>query len=134
MAVQFDFRTMGPPTNGKLLWNPEEHGALGVAWSISGNTTTALQLWVLDMAPDLGTSCTSDPCEILGPPWGRAGIGLTGGVYFDSMDRDYWNDTGINYEYDPTRVFALQFKIPAVQVPGASFRFCIEQLGIIVPR
>jgi hypothetical protein len=123
MAVQLDFRTMGSPT----------YDAIGVAWEITGSPTHALELWVLCMDPQYGSSCTTATCEVNGPPWGASTIGLTGTYYFADRVPDNWGGTEPP-EYDPARVFAMQFKLPAVKVGATSFQYCIQRLGIIVPQ
>ena len=56
VAIGFDFVSTGStgvPANAKLVWNPNDHNAVGVAWQISNLVTTRLQLWVLNMDPEL---------------------------------------------------------------------------------
>ncbi|HEY4160110.1 MAG TPA: hypothetical protein VGM29_18485 [Polyangiaceae bacterium] len=47
------------------------------------------------------------------------------------MQKDYWGGTGTAYTFDPAKVHALQFRLPAINVPRASFDFCIDALGVI---
>lgn len=133
VAVGFDFHATGPnasPPDSKLVWDPEEAGVRGVTWRISGNAP-GMQLWVLNMAPGFHGQCGEQTCEIAGPPDGAATPSLQGSLLFDNMVKDYWGGSGEPYTYDPAAVFALQFKLPAVNVGSASFDFCIDALGVI---
>jgi hypothetical protein len=47
------------------------------------------------------------------------------------MVKDYWGGAGVNYRFDPAAVHALQFKLPAINVGGVSFSFCIDALGVV---
>jgi hypothetical protein len=75
--------------------------------------------------------CTAMTCELAGPPDGRRLLPLEGELWFDSMHKDDWGGAGVDYEYDPAAVYALQFKLPAIEVGPASFSFCVGALGII---
>jgi hypothetical protein len=133
MAVGFDFHNTGAtgtPPNTKLIWNPNDVGAVGVAWRIHG-TAPKIQLWVLNMDPSWHGQCNAMTCEIAGPPDGVAPAPLEGSLLFDHMVKDDWGGTGISYTFDPAAVHALQFKLAAVQVGQATFDFCIDALGII---
>ncbi|HEY2405616.1 MAG TPA: hypothetical protein VGI10_06425 [Polyangiaceae bacterium] len=133
VAVGFDFRNTGPsgnPPNTKLLWNPDDVGVRGIAWQISG-VAPGLQVWVLNMDPSWGGACSAMTCEINGPPDGAPTPSLDGELLFSDMKKDYWGGTGVTYTFDPAKVHALQFKLPAINVPGASFDFCIDALGVI---
>ena len=135
IAVGFDFHATGPqdsPPNSKLLWDPEEAGVRGVTWRVTGNAP-GMQLWVLNMAPEFQGQCAEQTCEIAGPPDGAATPSLQGSLLFDNMVKDYWGGQGEAYSYDPAAVFALQFKLPAINVGSASFDFCIDALGVIRP-
>jgi hypothetical protein len=133
IAVGFDFHATGPdgsPPDSKLVWNPDKAGVRGVTWRISGNAP-GMQLWVLNMAPAFHGECSEQTCEIAGPPDGAATPSLQGSLLFDDMVKDYWGGMGEPYTYDPAAVFALQFKLPAINVGSASFDFCIDALGVI---
>lgn len=133
VAVGFDFHATGPegsPPDSKLVWDPERAGVRGVTWRISGNAP-GLQLWVLNMAPAFQGECGEQTCEIAGPPDGAAAPSLQGSLLFDDMVKDYWGGQGEPYTYDPAAVFALQFKLPAINVGSASFDFCVDALGVI---
>lgn len=133
IAVGFDFHGTGPdgdPPDTKLLWNPEEVSALGVAWRIRGNAP-GRQVWVLNMQPAFRGQCGVMTCEIAGPPDGNAMPALEGQLLFDHMVKDNWGGSGTPYVYDPAAVYALQFKLPAINVGAASFSFCIDALGVI---
>lgn len=133
IAVGFDFHATGPngsPPNTKLTWDPEQAGVRGVTWHISGNAP-GLQLWVLNMAPAFRGQCGEQTCEIAGPPDGAATPSLRGSLLFAHMVKDYWGGQGEAYSYDSAAVFALQFKLPAINVGSASFDFCIDALGVI---
>lgn len=132
IAVGFDFSNTGPngaPPDSKLVWNPEQAGARGVTWRIRGQAP-GLQLWMLNMAPRFEGRCSEMTCEIAGPPDGAASAALTGTLLFDQMVKDHWG-SGVAYVYDPTLAYALQFKLPAINVGSASFDFCVEALGIV---
>ncbi len=45
--------------------------------------------------------------------------------------KDDWNGSGIDYEFDPAAVHALQFKLPAIVAGAAEFSFCIDDLGLV---
>ncbi|HEX2869898.1 MAG TPA: hypothetical protein VHP33_01555 [Polyangiaceae bacterium] len=133
VAVGFDFHATGPddsPPDSKLVWNPEAEGVRGVTWRVSGNAP-GLQLWVLNMAPAFQGECSEQTCEIAGPPDGAATPSLQDSLLFDHMVKDYWGGQGEPYTYEPAAVFALQFKLPAINVGSASFDFCIDALGVI---
>jgi len=133
IAIGFDFNNTGDdgsPPNNKMLWNPEKAGVRGIAWEISGRAP-ALQLWVLNMAPEWGGLCPTDSCDIAGPPDGDPAIALSSQLLFADMEKDNWGGTGEFYEYDPAAVHALQFKIPAVIARAQEFSFCIDRLGFI---
>ncbi|HEY3254075.1 MAG TPA: hypothetical protein VGJ91_09015 [Polyangiaceae bacterium] len=132
IAIGFDFRNTGPegtPPDTKLTWNPDDFGALGVAWRVRG-TAPKLQVWVLNMAASWQGQCSAMNCEISGPPDGVAPAALNGELHFDNMIKDTWG-SGINYTFDPAAVHALQFKIAAVKVGAVAFDFCIDALGIV---
>ena len=132
IAVGFDFSSTGPngtPPDAKLVWNPEQAGARGVTWRIRGQAP-GLQLWMLNMAPRFGGRCSEMSCEIAGPPDGTGSAALTGTLLFDQMVKDHWG-SGVAYVYDPALAYALQFKLPAINVGSASFDFCVEALGVI---
>jgi len=133
IAIGFDFRNTGAagtPSNTKLIWNPNDFAALGVAWRVRGKAPQ-LQVWVLNMASDWHGQCNVMSCEISGPPDGVAPAALNGELHFDSMIKDYWGGSGTPYTFDPAAVHALQFKIAAVQVGAVEFDFCIDALGIV---
>jgi hypothetical protein len=133
VAVGFDFHATGPdgsPPDSKLVWNPDAVGVRGVTWRIRGNAP-GLQLWVLNMEPRFRGQCPEQTCEIAGPPDGAATPSLQGTLLFEQMVKDYWGGRGEAYTYDPAAVFALQFKLPAVNVGSASFDFCIDAVGVV---
>lgn len=133
IAVGFDFRVTGPdgsPPDSKLVWDPEERGVRGVTWQIHGDAP-GLQLWVLNMAPAFDGQCGQQSCEIAGPPDGASAASQQGSLLFDQMVKDYWGGRGLSYVYDPAAVYALQFKLPAVNVGSASFDFCVDALGVV---
>lgn len=133
VALVFDFKNTGPsgtPANTKQLWNPNDVGALGVAWEITGSAP-ALQVWVLNMAPVWNGQCDAVTCEIAGPPDGTAGASLAGQFLFSNMEKDDWGGSGIKYDYDPAKVHALQFKLPAIIAGAASFSFCLKSVGLV---
>jgi hypothetical protein len=135
IAVGFDFSNTGEegvPANAKLTWDPRDVGALGVAFKIGGEKQApGLQLWVLNMDSIWDGECTAMTCEIAGPPDGRRLLPLAGELRFDNMYKDDWGGSGLRYDYDPAAVYALQFKLPAIEVRAASFSFCVDALGII---
>jgi hypothetical protein len=134
IAIGFDFRNTGmegDPPNTKLLWNPEDVGARGIAWEIRG-TAPAFQIWVLNMDPSWQGQCSEDMCEIAGPPDGVSSPALRGQLSFDQLQKDDWGSAGERYVFDRSAVHALQFKLPAVVAGAASFDFCIERLGIVL--
>lgn len=135
IAVGFDFNNtgeQGTPANAKLTWDPREVGALGVAFKIGGQAQApGFQIWVLNMDSVWGGECTAMTCEIAGPPDGRRLLPLEGELWFDDMQKDDWGGTGLEYDYDPAAVYALQLKLPAIEVGPASFSFCVDALGII---
>jgi hypothetical protein len=135
IAVGFDFKSTGEdgiPANAKLTWDPRDVNALGVAYRIGGQgRAPGLQLWVLNMDPVWAGECTAMTCEIAGPPDGRRLLPLQGELWFDDMQKDDWGGSGERYDYDPAAVYALQFKLPAIEVGAASFSFCVDALGII---
>jgi len=101
----------------------------GVTWRIRGSSP-GLQLWVLNMAPRFQGQCSEMTCEIAGPPDGAKSAALEGTLLFDQMVKDTWAN-GIAYVYDPAAVYALQFKLPAINVGSASFDFCVDALGVV---
>jgi hypothetical protein len=132
IAVGFYFDATGPdgtPPDTKYTWDPTAVGAEGVAWRIRGNAP-ALALWVLNMDPAYGGECAEESCEIVGPPDGTSTPKLEGTLSFSSLHKDDWN-SGIDYEFDPAAVHALQFKLPAIVAGAADFSFCIDELGIV---
>lgn len=135
IAVGFDFNNTGEegsPANAKRTWDPRDVGALGVAFKIGGQARApGFQIWVLNMDPVWGGECTAMTCEIAGPPDGRRLLPLEGELWFDDMRKDDWGGAGERYEYDPAAVYALQLKLPAIEVGPASFSFCVDALGII---
>ena len=102
----------------------------GITWQVSGNAP-GLQVWVLNMAPAFHGECGQQTCEIAGPPDGAAAASLQGSLLFEQMVKDNWGGRGLPYSFDPAAVYALQFKLPAVNVGSASFDFCIDALGVI---
>jgi len=132
IAVGFDFDATGPegtPPDSKLVWNPLRAGVRGVTWRIRGSSP-GLQLWVLNMAPRFQGQCSEMTCEIAGPPDGARSAALEGTLLFDQMVKDTWAN-GIAYVYDTAAVYALQFKLPAINVGSASFDFCVDALGVV---
>ena len=135
VAVGFDFNATGSdgePPDSKLVWNPDKVGARGVTWRIRG-TAPSRQVWVLNMQPSFRGQCNIMTCEIAGPPDGTATPGLEGELLFAHMVKDNWGGGGTPYVYDPAAVFALQFKLPAINIDASSarFDFCIEALGVV---
>lgn len=133
VAVGFDFVATGPdgsPPDSKLVWDPDVRDVRGVTWQVSGHAP-GLQVWVLNMDPVFRGECSQQTCEIAGPPDGAAAASLQGSLLFDQMVKDNWGGRGVAYSFDPTAVYALQFKLPAINVGSASFDFCIEALGVI---
>ena len=132
ISIGFDFHNTGPngtPADTKLTWNPETHGARGVAWRIHENAPK-LEVWVLNMDSAWQGQCSGMPCEIDGPPDGVSPAALAGELRFDDMIKDTWG-SGVEYTFDPEAVHALQFKIASVKVGAAEFDFCIDALGIV---
>jgi hypothetical protein len=138
IAIGFDFRNAGKdgsPANAKLTWNPTAVNARGLAWMVSG-TAPSLQVWVLQMDPKWKGTCTSDSCEISGPPFGRGTSNTLDVDYLDfadssSWERDDWGGSGTNYSIDTADTVSLQFKLAALKAGGKSFNFCIDKLGIV---
>ena len=133
IAVGFDFHatgTSGDPPDSKLVWNPDEVGVRGVTWRIRG-TAPGVQVWVLNMEPTFQGICSVMSCEIAGPPDGAATTSLLGTLLFDDMVKDNWGGRGTPYRYDPAAVYALQLKLPAINVGSARFDFCIDGLGVV---
>ena len=118
MAVGFDFHNTGvdgTPPNTKLIWNPNEHGALGVAWRIRNNAPK-LQVWVLNMAPSWQGQCSAMTCEIAGPPDGVAPAALSGELLFGHMIKDNWGGSGVQYTFD------RRGACPSIQARGRANR------------
>jgi len=132
IAVGFDFReTVGQDAStAALLWDPRSVSAQGLAWRVSGSAP-GLQAWVLNMDPRFGGRCSEMTCEISGPPDGIAAAPLSGELSFSNLQKDNWGGRGVRYAFDPALVYALQLKIPAVNVGPVHFSFCIEGLGIV---
>ena len=133
MAVGFDFRNTGAsgsPPNTKLIWDPDDYGAIGLAWRIRGNAPK-VQVWVLNMASSWQGQCSAMTCEIAGPPDGIYPAPLNGELLFDNMVKDNWGGSGLSYQFNPAAVHALQIKLAAVQIGAVDFDFCIDALGII---
>jgi hypothetical protein len=133
IAVGFDFNATGAsgePPDSKLVWNPDDVGVRGVTWRIRG-TAPGRQVWVLNMQPTFRGICSVMTCEIAGPPDGAATAALAGQLLFDDMIKDNWGGRGAQYRYDPAAVYALQFKLPAINVGSATFDFCIDALGVV---
>ncbi len=133
IAVGFDFHdtgAAGTPPNTKLVWDPNDVGALGLAWRITG-TAPKLQVWVLNMDPSWHGQCNVMTCEINGPPDGVAPAALNGQLLFDHLVKDDWGGTGTNYTFDPAAVHALQFKLSSLKIGAVPFDFCIDGLGIV---
>jgi hypothetical protein len=133
IAVGFDFYATGAsgdPPDSKLVWNPDEEGVRGVTWRIRG-TAPGRQVWVLNMEPAFQGICSVMTCEIAGPPDGAASAAPAGQLLFDDMIKDNWGGRGTQYRFDPAAVYALQFKLPAINVGSASFDFCIDALGVV---
>jgi hypothetical protein len=133
IAVGFDFRNTGPtgtPPDTKLLWNPNDFGAQGIAWELTG-TAPKFQVWVLNMDKVWNGQCNSTACDIAGPPDGAATPSLLGQLLFSNMMKDDWGGSGLVYEYDPAKVYALQLKLPAIIAGPVSFSFCVKRVGII---
>jgi hypothetical protein len=133
VAVGFDFHNtgeMGSPANAKKTWDASAVGALGVEWRLSG-TAPELQVWVTNMDPSHGGTCTVDSCEIAGPPDGNATAFTDDDLRFRTMVKDDWGGSGIAYTFDPSAILSLQFKLPAVNAGAASFAFCVDSIGII---
>lgn len=132
IAVGFDFReTTGQDSStAALLWDPRSASALGLAWRISGSAP-GLQAWVLNMDPRFGGRCSEMTCEISGPPDGIPAAALSGELSFSNLQKDNWGGRGVRYVFDPALVYALQLKLPAVNVGAAPFSFCIDALGIV---
>lgn len=132
ITVGFDFRETAPtdsPT-AALVWDPRDVSALGLAWRISGSAP-GLQAWVPNMDPRFSGRCTEMTCEISGPPDGVAAAPLSGELSFSNLQKDYWGGRGVRYVFDPALVYALQLKLPAVNVGAAGFSFCIDALGVV---
>jgi hypothetical protein len=133
VALVFDFKHSGPdgtPPNTTEVWDPTEVSARGVAWEVTG-TAPGLQVWVLNMAPEWNGQCSSETCEINGPPDGTAAAAPSGQLLFSNMKKDDWGGSGLVYKYDPAKVHALQFKLPAIVVGPVSFSFCLKSIGIV---
>lgn len=133
VAIGFNFRTTGSsdtPPDSTLLWNPDDMKAQGVSWRVTGKAP-GLQVWVLNMDPSWQGECAAQSCDIEGPPDGVDVAALQGELLFAQMLKDYWGGVGVDYDYDPARVHALQFKLPAIRVHAATFDFCLDALGII---
>lgn len=133
VAIGFDFNntgSSGEPPDTKLLWDPRDVSAQGLAWSVSGSAP-GLQVWVLNMDPVFGGQCSADTCEIAGPPDGVASAPLSGELLFSRMQKDHWGGVVVHYEFNPALVHALQFKLPAINVGAQPFSFCVEALGVI---
>lgn len=133
IAVGFDFKNTGAtgvPPDTKQLWDPNDVGALGVAWEITG-TAPGLQVWMLNMDPVWAGQCSAASCDIAGPPDGNPTPPLLGQLLFSNMRKDDWGSSGVRYIYDPAKAYALQFKLPAIVVGPVSFSFCVKRVGII---
>jgi hypothetical protein len=133
VALVFDFKHTGPdgtPPNTTEVWNPNGVDARGVAWEVTG-TAPGLQVWVLNMAPEWNGQCSAETCEIDGPPDGTSAAAASGQLLFNNMKKDDWGGSGLVYKYDPAKVHALQFKLPAIVVGPVSFSFCLKSLGIV---
>lgn len=133
VAIGFDFHntgSSGQPPDAKLVWDPGDVSAQGIAWRVSG-LAPGLQVWVLNMEPSFGGVCSEDTCEIPGPPDGHPSPLLHDELLFTNMRKDYWGGPGVDYDFDPALVYALQLKLPAINVGAARFSFCVEALGII---
>ncbi len=128
VAVGFDFNSAGDGT--KLLWDPREHGVKGFAWRITGSAP-ALQVWVLNMDPSFDGECSAETCEIPGPPDGDDAPPLLGQLLLSRMEKDDWGGSGVPYAFDPSLVYALQIKLPAIRLAADRFDFCVEALGVI---
>jgi hypothetical protein len=130
ITVGFDFRETADSPRAALVWDPREVSAVGFAWRISGSAP-GLQAWVPNMDPRFNGRCTEMTCEISGPPDGVAAAPLSGELSFSNLQKDYWGGMGVRYVFDPALVYALQLKLPAVNVGAASFSFCIDSLGVV---
>jgi hypothetical protein len=137
MAVAFDFYNTGmdgDPPDTKLVWDANAVAATGLAWRVTG-TAPGLQVWVTNMDASFGGQCAVDECAIDGPPDGVASTPLNAVAQmpFASMVKDDWGGSGTVYSFDPSAILGLQFKMASIASGAASFDFCVEDIGIIVP-
>jgi hypothetical protein len=135
VAIEFVFRytdSAGTSMSTTLEWDPTSVGVIGVAYQVTASTLGDLQLWILQMDPQWGGRCTSETCEIDGPPWGTSKLSSEDVLYFDHVSRDNWGGSGEYYTFDRTKTSGLQFKVPAISASSFSFHFCVARLGLIV--
>lgn len=134
-AIGFDFRATGPDAkipNAKLSWSADENNAIGMVWNLRGMSPAhEVQTWFLVMDPQWDGVCTSDICEIPGPPnGGYAPFGLSD-LLFDDVIADFWG-----FDYDPTifdenNLVSVQFKLASLDGSG-NFQVCIDDIGILI--
>ncbi len=129
VAIGFDFNSV---SEVKHAWNATAVAAQGLAWEITSPFQTALQVWVQNMDPSFGGTCSATSCSINGPPDGTSAATYDGQFLFSQMVKDNWGGTGISYVFDPTNISSLQFKIPpATDSLSTSYLFCVARLGVV---
>jgi hypothetical protein len=135
VAVGFDFNNsgaMGVPPDTKHAWNANAVAASGLAWRTMGSVPNGLQVWVLNMDPSFGGTCSVKSCDINGPPDGTANASSSGQFSFATMMKDDWGGTGTAYTFNPTDISALQFKVTAaLDSIDTSYELCVESIGVV---
>jgi hypothetical protein len=117
----------------KHPWNPDEHHVVGFAFDIDMVPLPKLRVEFPMVLPD-GTSTEDHPDG--SPYWGAEGDGSYPASPVEAHNEFRWADVKpprMNYEFDRTKIVAIQFHVPAVTsgTTRGAYTFCISNLTFL---
>jgi hypothetical protein len=81
------------------------------------------------MEPSWNGRCPAERCYIDSGGYGHPNPELHDQLPFDRLVKDLWRP--IPYEFDPTTLSTVQFRVAVAKARGQSFSFCLDALGIL---
>jgi hypothetical protein len=139
-GIGLDLNAEGGEGRTKLAWNATEHGVTGIAFELDQVPANGLRVEFPIVLPSAGHDAGMEPATTEDHPdgspyWGATSDFPPSPVRVGRNELRFSSVTGprSSYTFDPTKILAIQFHVPAVTVgtTRAAYRFCIENLTFL---
>jgi hypothetical protein len=139
-GIGLDLNADGGDGGAKHAWNATEHGVTGIAFELDAIPAIGLRVEFPIVLPASGHDAGMGPATTEDHPdgspyWGATSSFPPSPVRLGRNEVRFSAVTGPrpSYTFDPTKLLAIQFHVPAVTVgtTRAAYRFCIKNLTFL---